>query len=425
MNRQKLATILGAISIVCILGLAGILFLNTKSPLVQDPMAARVSQEEEKAKLTDLTIGQWSEQAEAEKAPEEFEGTEEDERPETSSEDFGNFTIDFEKASAEAEKAQDLEKSRQEGLDSEPEASKEMSASPASRTSKGKNKQVISVAQNKNKAADQKQAPLVASSKEKAEPAQKKAPIAPSLKVAEDQEKAEEKLPADQKKKTRTRSADPSKDSKELLSDQTNSKDDRKKDGSGTDAQRASDEAAEEKAAIEKALESIQEQKKTIKLEDDSFSEMADKASSLELDSQKAPDPSEEKSGYEGDQENPSDDPLSLLDQIKKNEENLSESPSKALAPQSLYTLSYLKQKGVIVWNGYRFTYYSQTVLPGNKLTIPGRHVNAAGFVADGSGNIVIAYGGRRGDVIPTPFGFWGKIYDYCETPGTYDCYVK
>ena len=160
-------------------------------------------------------------------------------------------------------------------------------------------------------------------------------------------------------------------------------------------------------------------------MEEDPFSETAYKASSLEIDSQKAADPSEEKSGYEGDQGNLSDDPVSLLGQIKKNEENLNESPSKALAPQSLYTLAQLKQKGVIVWNGYRFTYYSQSVLPGNKLTIPGQHVNAAGFVADGSGNIVIAYGGRRGDVIPTPFGFWGKIYDYCETPATYDCYVK
>lgn len=414
MNRQKLATILGAVSVVCILGLAGILFLNTKSPLVQDPIAARVSQEE-KAKLTDLTIAQWADQAEAEQAPEEFEGSEEDEQPETSTEDFGNFTIDFEKASAEAKKAQDLEKSRQEGLG---EAEEENEAEPAVENSKEKHDQAYSATQNQNKPARKKTVTLASTLK---------------VKVSRNKTKAEEGQkkgvgnPATSKKKNAMAlSADSTKDSEGLLSTQMRFKEAQKKERLGTDSQKAGDENAAEKAAIEKALASIEDQKNTIKMiDEDPFSEIDEKTLGVENYSKKTTKDTDDQGKTEGNQEGLTDDPVSLLGQIKKNEENLNESPSKALAPQSLYTLAQLKQKGVIVWNGYRFTYYSQSVLPGNKLTIPGRHVNSAGFVADGSGNIVIAYGGRRGDVIPTPFGFWGKIYDYCETPGTYDCYVK
>ena len=250
---------------------------------------------------------------------------------------------------------------------------------------------------------------------EKADSAEKKAQMNTSK-----AEEGQEKPSADLKQKAKTSREDPSNEGP-LLPSQENLK----KEGLKADTKSASDPADQEKAAIEEALSKIQEEKKTVAWEEDVFYEGEEKAKDSEENLKKPLLSGEEKSHAEGNQEALTDDPFALLAEIRKNEENFSETPSKALAPQSLYTLAHLKQKGVIIWNGYRFTYYSQSVLPGNKLNIPGRHVNEAGFVADGSGNIVIAYGGRRGEVIPTPFGYWGKIYDYCETPGTYDCYVK
>ena len=93
----------------------------------------------------------------------------------------------------------------------------------------------------------------------------------------------------------------------------------------------------------------------------------------------------------------------------------------------SLYTLRQFRFKGVIRWNGLKFTYYSQSVLPGNGLRIPGRHVNAGGYVADSNGYIVLAAKGQRGKVINTPFGYKGKVYDYCAacTLNWYDVYTK
>lgn len=82
------------------------------------------------------------------------------------------------------------------------------------------------------------------------------------------------------------------------------------------------------------------------------------------------------------------------------------------------YSLGDLQFRGIIYWGGKKFTYYSQSVLPGYGLNIPGRHVNSGGFVADGDGYIVLA-GNRglgRGTVVDTPFGGKGKIYDICAS---------
>lgn len=70
----------------------------------------------------------------------------------------------------------------------------------------------------------------------------------------------------------------------------------------------------------------------------------------------------------------------------------------------SLYTLRDLKFQGVINWSGYKFTYYSQRVLPGGALRIPGRHINSGGYVADKDGYIVLANSAPNGTVINTPF---------------------
>lgn len=97
----------------------------------------------------------------------------------------------------------------------------------------------------------------------------------------------------------------------------------------------------------------------------------------------------------------------------------------------SEYTLADLKFQGVINWGGTKFTYYSQSVLPGGGLTIPGRHINSAGFVADSSGNIVLAApaGIAHGKIYQTPFGSPGKVYDTCasctSSPLWLDVYTK
>lgn len=85
------------------------------------------------------------------------------------------------------------------------------------------------------------------------------------------------------------------------------------------------------------------------------------------------------------------------------------------------YSLGDLMFMGVVNWGGYKFTYYSQGVLPGGGLSIPGRHVNGGGFVADGDGYIVLAapYGISHGTVFSTPFGAAGKVYDTCATCST------
>ena len=95
------------------------------------------------------------------------------------------------------------------------------------------------------------------------------------------------------------------------------------------------------------------------------------------------------------------------------------EAPAPTQAPSSaIYSVNDMMFQGVINWNGYKFTYYSQSVLPGPGLAIPGRHVNSGGFVSDGDGYIVLAAprGVAHGTVFSTPFGYDGKIYDTCAS---------
>lgn len=74
---------------------------------------------------------------------------------------------------------------------------------------------------------------------------------------------------------------------------------------------------------------------------------------------------------------------------------------------------SGLRQAGVLHNNGAKWTWYSQKILPGQGLNIPGRHVDENGLVCDGDGNVVLASStSNRGQVIDTPFGKQGKVYD-------------
>lgn len=86
-------------------------------------------------------------------------------------------------------------------------------------------------------------------------------------------------------------------------------------------------------------------------------------------------------------------------------------------------TLSQFKYRGVVYDNGYRYTYYSESVLPGGGLNIPGRH-HSNGLVVDGDGYICVASSDlSRGTVVPTPLGD-GKVYDSGCASGTIDIYI-
>lgn len=102
---------------------------------------------------------------------------------------------------------------------------------------------------------------------------------------------------------------------------------------------------------------------------------------------------------------------------------------SQSTATSAKYTLSQFQFNGVIHDGGRKFTYYSQSVLPGGGLSIPGRHINAGGYVADSNGYIVIASNSSisKGTVIDTPFGYKGKVYDICAACDSkwFDVYTK
>lgn len=70
------------------------------------------------------------------------------------------------------------------------------------------------------------------------------------------------------------------------------------------------------------------------------------------------------------------------------------------------------KSKGVNYFNGHRETWYSQRVLPGGGLKIPGRHVDDRGLVCDGDGYICVASNDySKGTIVETSLGT-GRVYD-------------
>lgn len=101
------------------------------------------------------------------------------------------------------------------------------------------------------------------------------------------------------------------------------------------------------------------------------------------------------------------------------------ESLPLSIPTEALYSLADFESQGVVQWGGYKFTYYSQSVLPGGGLAIPGRHVNDAGYVADGDGYIVLASSAPNGTVFETPFGYPGKVYDAGVSGNHLDVYIR
>lgn len=96
----------------------------------------------------------------------------------------------------------------------------------------------------------------------------------------------------------------------------------------------------------------------------------------------------------------------------------------------ALYTTSgsrLTRSKGAQYFNGHKETYYSQRVLPGNSLAIPGRHVADDGTVRDGDGFICVAADPGfmpKGSILITSLGP-AKVYDCGCAYGTIDIYVN
>lgn len=89
------------------------------------------------------------------------------------------------------------------------------------------------------------------------------------------------------------------------------------------------------------------------------------------------------------------------------------------------YSSRYFRSMGVVHYGGKRWTWYSQRVLPGGGLRIPGRHLDGSGYVCDKNNYICLASNDlRKGTVINTPFGKQGKIYDCGCAHNTIDTYV-
>ena len=91
-----------------------------------------------------------------------------------------------------------------------------------------------------------------------------------------------------------------------------------------------------------------------------------------------------------------------------------------------IYSPSYFKSAGVIHWGGWRWTYYSQRVLRGGGLKIPGRHVNKYGYVVDKNERICLASSKlSKGTIVDTPFGAQGCVYDSGCPSNTLDVYTN
>lgn len=82
---------------------------------------------------------------------------------------------------------------------------------------------------------------------------------------------------------------------------------------------------------------------------------------------------------------------------------------------------------GIEYWGGYRWTYYSELVLPGEGLDIPGRYTDNNGYVCDGNNYICLASDSLpKGTVVSTPFGKDGKVYDCgCGADDILDVYCS
>jgi hypothetical protein len=81
------------------------------------------------------------------------------------------------------------------------------------------------------------------------------------------------------------------------------------------------------------------------------------------------------------------------------------------------YTADEFRFDGRVYEGDLEYTWYSEQVLPGGGLDIPGRHVDEDGYIRDGDGNLCCASSGYSyGEKIEVPFGDGtAVVYDTTE----------
>ena len=110
----------------------------------------------------------------------------------------------------------------------------------------------------------------------------------------------------------------------------------------------------------------------------------------------------------------------------KKSQEEIERVIETVAISSALYTPGQFQNLGVIYYGDYRWTWYSERVLPGGGLKIPGRHNDENGYICDEDGYICLASSIlSKGTILNTPFGKQGKIYDSGCAIDTVDVYVS
>ena len=92
----------------------------------------------------------------------------------------------------------------------------------------------------------------------------------------------------------------------------------------------------------------------------------------------------------------------------------------------AVYSATEFMNMGVVYWNDWRWTWYSEKVLPGGGLNIPGRYADSSGYICDENDYICLSASSLdKGTIISTPFGKSGKVYDTGCATDTIDVYVN
>ena len=124
------------------------------------------------------------------------------------------------------------------------------------------------------------------------------------------------------------------------------------------------------------------------------------------------------------------DEVVETTTEIEESSEDLSEDSEQVNTEQETTYDYYVSPsefmvQGVIYADGIEYTWYSENVLPGGGLDIPGRYVNEGGYVCDENGYICVASCDfEYGTVLETPVGM-AKVYDICPVSGIVDVYVS